>query len=103
MLQIFLAIFFSAFLHPSLPFSLILLTQVLDIISTTVGREKGLVEINPISRILQDKIGVLPGMILSKLIAILVSVFATVQVQWIIVALMIGFITNNIWQIFQKR
>lgn len=54
-------------------FSLFLLTQILDVVSTTLALKKpNVVEKNPALKWLMDRIGVVPALILSKVIAVLI-------------------------------
>ena len=54
-------------------FSLFLLTQILDVVSTTLALKKpNIVESNKLLKWLMDRIGIVPALVLLKVLAVLV-------------------------------
>lgn len=54
-------------------FSLFLLTQILDVVSTILALKRpNVVEKNPLLRWLMEKIGIVPALILTKVVAVLI-------------------------------
>ena len=52
-------------------FSLFLLTQILDVVSTTLALQKpNVVEKNPLLKWLMGRLGIVPALILSKVVAV---------------------------------
>ena len=54
-------------------FTLFLLTQTLDVVSTTLALKKpNVVESNPLLKWLMDRLGIVPALVLSKIVAVLI-------------------------------
>lgn len=54
-------------------FTLFILTQILDVVSTTLALKRPNVEEkNPIMKWLMDRVGIIPALILSKVVAVLI-------------------------------
>lgn len=54
-------------------FTLFLLTQILDAVSTTLALKKpNVVESNPLLKWLMDRLGIVPALVLSKIVAVLI-------------------------------
>ena len=54
-------------------FTLFLITQILDVVSTTLALKKpNVVESNKLMKWLMDRVGVVPALILSKVVAVLI-------------------------------
>lgn len=82
-------------------FTLFLLTQILDGVSTTLALKKpNVVEKNPALKWLMDRLGVVPALILSKAIAVLIVAAIYLLLPDYRLALVIGVGVTIPWYVY---